>query len=101
MSLTLERTGNHALLRLEGTANVACAEELKRRLLEGLAYGGDLRLDLERAEEVDITVLQLLWADGCEAARAGVEMVSGVSEAAAASAREAGFERFPGTRVQE
>ena len=38
---------------------------------------------------------------GREADRKGTGMVTRVSEAAAAAAREVGFERFPGTAVQE
>jgi MFS superfamily sulfate permease-like transporter len=89
------------LIRLENTVSFTSADELKKLLLEGLASGKTLQLDLERAEEIDVTVMQLLWAAEREAARAGLGLVSRVSEAAAAAAREAGFERFPGAAVQE
>ncbi len=101
MSVTGEQHATHLLIRLENTVSFTSADELKKLLLEGLASGKTLQLDLERAEEIDVTVMQLLWAAEREAARAGLGLVSRVSEAAAAAAREAGFERFPGAAVQE
>jgi MFS superfamily sulfate permease-like transporter len=101
VSVTEEQHATHLLIRLEGAVNFASAEELKRMLLEGLASGRDLQLDLERAEEIDVTVMQLLWAAEREAARTGLGIVSRVSEAAATAARDAGFERFPGAAVHE
>jgi len=96
----MERRENDWLIRLEGVVNVTSAEELKNLLLQGLA-SGNVHLDLERAEEIDVTVLQLLWAAEREADRRGTRMVIRASDAAAAAAREVGFERFPGAVVQE
>ena len=101
MSVTMQRSETDLLIRLEDKVNVTSAEELKSLLLEGLVSGRDLYLDLERVEEIDVTVMQLLWAAGREADRNGTRMVTRVSEAAAVAARELGFERFPGTAVQE
>jgi hypothetical protein len=86
---------------MENAVSFTSADELKKLLIEGLASGKEVQLDLERAEEIDVTVMQLLWAAEREAERAGLGLVSHVSEAAAAAAREAGFERFPGEAVQE
>ena len=101
MSVTMQRSESDLLIRLEDAVNVTSAEELKSLLLEGLVSGRDLYLDLERVEEIDVTVMQLLWAAGREADRKSIRMVTRVSQAAAAAAREVGFERFPGTAVQE
>jgi anti-anti-sigma regulatory factor len=95
----MHRRETDLLIKLEGAVNLASAEELKSLLLEGLVSGRDVHLDLERAEEIDVTVLQLLWAAGREADCKGARMVIRVSEAAAAAAREVGFDRFPGTPV--
>jgi anti-anti-sigma regulatory factor len=92
----MERQESQSLIRLEGEFTVTSAAELKDRLLECLATGNNLLLDLERAEEIDITLLQLLWAAGREAGRAGARIAIRLSDAAATAAREAGFERFPG-----
>ena len=101
MSVTMQRSETDLLIRLEDKVNVTSAEELKRLLLEGLISERDVHLNLERVEEIDVTVMQLLWTAGREADRKGTRMVTRVSEAAAAAARELGFERFPGTLVQE
>jgi anti-anti-sigma factor len=98
LSVNREQNEGHSIVRLEGELNVTSAADLRNLLLEGLGAGKELHLDLERVTEIDITVLQLLWAAGCEAQRTGATIVGRVSEAAAAAAREAGFERFPGIR---
>jgi len=99
LSITTEPRETGLLIRLEGSVTVTSAEELKKLLIEGLASGKDLQLNLERAEEIDVTVMQLLWAAEREAARAGGGITSLVSEAAARAARDAGFARFPGTSL--
>jgi hypothetical protein len=78
---------------LEGELTVASADELKGLLME---CTGDLELDLLRVETIDIAVMQLLWAAGREAERRGAKVAIHISEAAAAAARNAGFESFPG-----
>ena len=100
LPVTMERHKTHSLIRLEGELNVTSAAELKGLLLEGLASGGDLKVDLERAEEIDVSVMQLLWAAGREASRTGSSLVIRGSEAAVMAARDAGFERFPGEPPQ-
>ena len=89
------------MIRLAGELTLTSAAELKNLLLQGLATGNDLRLDLEQAEEIDITVMQLLWAAGREADRKGASLAIQMSDAAATAARDAGFERFPGLKVEE
>ena len=101
MPVALERYETGALIRLEGECSVACAAELKTLLLEGLAVGGELRLDLDQAGEMDLTAFQLLWAAGREADRRGTRIVAHMPESAASAAREAGFARFPGPTIQE
>jgi anti-anti-sigma regulatory factor len=85
---------------LEGEFNIASAVELKQALLQGLAAGMDLHLDLEQLANIEITAMQLFWAAGKEAARTGVNFVVPVTEAAGRAAREAGFEPFPGLAKQ-
>ncbi len=99
MPLTVDRNATRWLIRLEGEVNITSAAELKGLLLEGLA-APELELDLERATEIDVTVLQLLWAAGREAARAGSGFVSRASHAAASVARDLGFDGIPGAAGQ-
>ena len=100
LPVTMQRQETHSLIRLEGELTITSAAELKAALLAGLAAGTDLHLDLEHAETIDVTVMQLLWAAGREADRTGIALAGRMSEAAAAMAREAGFERLPGMAVE-
>ena len=101
MAVTMEQQESQSVIRLAGEFTLTSAAELKNLLLQGLASGNDLRLDLEQAEEIDITVMQLLWAAGREADRKGASLAIQMSDAAATAARDAGFERFPGLTVEE
>jgi anti-anti-sigma regulatory factor len=101
MPVTLQRQESSWLIRLEGRITVTCAAELKELLLEWLSSGKDLELDLERAEEIDITVMQLLWAAARDSARMGGKIVARASRAAALAGREAGFTQLPGFPVPE
>jgi anti-anti-sigma factor len=93
---TIEQQADHTLIRLEGECTLASAADLKTLLLEALAFGEDLRLDLRSVQEMDITALQLLWAAAREANRAGSRFGGAVPDAIVSAAREAGFEQFPG-----
>jgi anti-anti-sigma factor len=97
----MEQQESQPVIRLAGELTLTSAAELKNLLLQGLASGNDLRLDLEQAEAIDITSMQLLWAAGREADRKGASLAIQMSDAAATAARDAGFERFPGLKVEE
>jgi anti-anti-sigma regulatory factor len=101
LSVTVERNDSRWLIRLEGDVNMLCAAELKGLLLDGLAGGKELQLDLEGVHEIDITILQLLWIAERDAARASSRFVIEVSPAAASQARDAGFEHFPGVEAPQ
>ena len=101
MAVTMEQQESQPVIRLAGELTLTSAAELKNLLLQGLASGNDLRLDLEQAEAIDITSMQLLWAAGREADRKGASLAIQMSDAAATAARDAGFERFPGLKVEE
>ena len=72
-------------MRLEGQITLTSAAELRKRLLEWVDSGENLELDLERADEIDVAVLQVLWAAGNEAARIGASIASRASQTAPAS----------------
>jgi hypothetical protein len=97
MPVSISQLGSQRLIVLEGTLGVACSAELKSLLLDEISSGRRLHVDLERAEEIDITILQLLWAAEREAETRGVGMISHPSEAAASAARDAGFGAIPGS----
>jgi len=72
----------------------------KKNTTRGQGSGGDLCLDLERVEEIDITVMQLLWVALREADGKGAKVMIRLSEAAGKAARDAGFKQFPGESLQ-
>jgi hypothetical protein len=95
-AMTVENNETHWILRFDGDYGITSAAELKALLLEGLASAKALEMDLACAGEIDIAVLQLLWAAGRAAARENRGFTSRVPEAIAGMARDAGFQSFPG-----
>ena len=97
MSVSLEQGEALCLIHLEGQVDINSAAELKKLLLLALHSGKEVRLDMERATELDVTALQLFWAASREAK--GLEMTISVAgrvpEAITAAVIEAGFEEFP------
>ena len=94
--MTSERTEAQWVLRLDGDCSMTSTAELKAVLCEGLASAGGLWVDLEAVEQIDLSVLQLLWAAHEMAARQNREFLSRVPEAIMSLARDAGFEDFLG-----
>lgn len=86
---------------MEGQITLASAGELKPLLVEWLAAPKDLEIDLQRVQEMDITIMQLLWSAMREAAQKGAVMAVLASHPAAAAARDAGFAQLPGFHIQE
>ena len=97
MPVTLDQSPSVCLLRFEGEINIAFAAELKKLLLEALASGRDLRVDMEHATELDVTALQLLWAARRQAKNSGTALglARPIAEEILAAASDAGFEKFP------
>ena len=98
MPFSVEKDEARCLIRLEGEIGLSEAVELKALLIEGLASGRKLHLDLERAEQIDVTFMQLLQAVLLEAYRAGVELAMRMSEAAEIALLGAGFSPCVETR---
>lgn len=97
MPITFEQSEAQCLVHLEGEIKIPFAAELKRALVEALTAGKDLCIHLERATELDITALQLLWVAEREAKKSGLRFTAAgsVPEEIRAVAKAAGFERFP------
>ena len=81
---------------MEGQINIASAAELKKLLLEALASGRELRVDLDLATDLDVTALQLLWAAerAARGASKGFTLSGRVPDEIAIAMAEAGFEKF-------
>jgi anti-anti-sigma regulatory factor len=97
MPVTVAQSETLCLIRLEGELNIASAAELKKLLLEALAGEAELQVELGNAAELDVTILQLLWA-GERAARVagkGFALAGSVPEQIAIAVAEAGLARFP------
>ena len=97
MSVSLDQGDAQCLIHLEGVVDINSAAELKKLLVIALQFGKEVRLDLERATELDVTAMQLLWAANCEAKRTemGFSVVGRVPDAISATVSDAGFEEFP------
>ena len=94
MAVSIDKQEDRWLIQLDGEGGVAHASELKNLLREGLAVAHNLELDLGALEEADVSLLQLLLALE-KVPRPARGRVTAVSDAAAAAARDAGFDRFP------
>lgn len=97
VAVTIDQSEAHCLIRLDGEVGIACAAELKKVMLQALASGKDLQVDLQRATELDVTAMQLLWAAEREARKSGrrLFLAGQAPKEIIAAAGEAGFERFP------
>ena len=71
MSITLEQTESLSVIHLEGAIDIASAAELKEALLKALEGGGEVRVSLDKLTGLDVTAVELLWAAGREAKKAG------------------------------
>jgi len=100
LQVTTEPYEGRSLIRVEGECNVTSAAGLKTLLLGASAQGVDLCLDLERAEDIDIAILQLLWAAVGGAESKGARISIRLSEKAGKDARDAGFKCFLGEPLQ-
>ncbi len=82
---------------MEGEINIAAAAELRNVLLQALASEKEVRVDLERATELDVTAWQLLWAAerGARGSGRGFALAGRLPEEILAAAMDAGLEKFP------
>lgn len=72
MGVTLEQGTGWSTLRLEGAIDISLAAELKQLLMTAVAQGGEVRVDLGGATDLDVTAVQLLMAAERKAKGAGV-----------------------------
>jgi len=95
--VTLEQSETLCVIRLNGEINIGSAAELKKLLLQALASGRELRVDLEHATELDVTAWQLLWAAEREARGSGrgFTLAGRVPGEISLAVGDAGFEKFP------
>lgn len=95
MPLTVERNETQWVLRFDGELNMASAAELKQALVDGSSSTTELYLDCEGAQEVDVAILQLVWAAAREAKRGGARLAGRFSDEIMRLSRDAGFVEWP------
>ena len=83
-------------LLLEGEVGIRSAKELKQALVQALEAANEIAVSLEKATELDVTAVQLLWTAKREALEAGLEFVyiGTEPEEIAIALAEAGLELF-------
>ena len=96
MPVSLEQEGALSRIRLEGAIDIGCALELKALLVQGLKTGSEVRVLLAEATELDVTVVQLLWAARREAKASSVGFAfdGQAPEPVSAALAEVGIENF-------
>jgi hypothetical protein len=90
LPVSVEQEEIRFVVRLSGVIGLSGAGELKRLLLEALASGQKLYLDVG-IDEIDVAVMQLLQATLRETGHRGTSLAVHLSEAAEIALRGAGF----------
>lgn len=82
---------------LEAEVDIRCAAELKATLMDAIASRKEVQLDFERATDLDVTAVQLLWAAARAVEQTGVRFAfAGESrETLTRAAREMGLDFSP------
>ncbi|MGO9316958.1 MAG: STAS domain-containing protein [Terracidiphilus sp.] len=96
MGITFDESKSKAVIGLEGAVDISSAAELKTLLLRALHSGKKVRVSLDKATDLDVTAVELLWAAEREASKAGVKFsYSGPAPAGVSAAlSEAGLQQF-------
>jgi anti-anti-sigma factor len=96
MSVSVEHQEAICVVHLDGEIAIPSAVELKSILLQALDSGKEIRLDLEKATELDISALQLFWAARRGAIDAGSRftVARDAPEHILRGAVDSGFETF-------
>jgi anti-anti-sigma regulatory factor len=61
VGIALEQGEESSTIRLEGAIDIGLASELREALLKALTAGGELRISVGGATDLDVTAMQLLW----------------------------------------
>lgn len=91
MPINFDQDEAGCLIRLNGELGLANAAELHTLLIQALNAGKSLRLDLEEAEIVDLTTMQLLEATLHEAEKSGIAVGIRLSNAVETALGAAGL----------
>lgn len=97
MSFHKKRNKKLCRFQFEGSVDVSQAAGLKKELVACMERGDEIRFNFEKAVQLDVTAVQLLWAVSLEAQRRQIHTsIEGeVPRTILFSLSEAGFEQFP------
>lgn len=95
MPILVEKSDAANALRLEGEVDIASAADLKAQLVEMLDAGKEIRVDLQRTSELDVTAIQLLYAAQRDATHSGLQFIfEHTPQHLAAAMADAGLSKF-------
>jgi anti-anti-sigma regulatory factor len=96
MGITLDESKSKVVIGLDGAVDISSAAELKTLLLRALNSGKKLRVSLDKATDLDVTAVELLWAAQREASKTGVgfSYTGPAPVAVSAMLSEAGLQQF-------
>jgi anti-anti-sigma regulatory factor len=96
MGITLDESKSKVVIGLEGAVDISSAAELKALLLRALNTGKKVRVTLDKATDLDVTAVQLLWAAEREASKAsvGFSFAGPAPAEVSAALGEAGLQQF-------
>ena len=96
MGVALEQSEESSTIRLEGAIDIGLAADLREALLKALTTGGELRVSLGDATDLDVTVMQLLWAARrmAEASDVRFALVGQIQNRVTAALAAAGLEKI-------
>lgn len=101
MGATLNRSGDKAVITLDGDATLPQAEELRSALIKALIDSDDVAIVLENVREVDLSCLQLLCSAHRSAARLKkrVALSGDLPAVFRDTVAAAGFDRLKGCKL--
>jgi anti-anti-sigma factor len=96
LSIQCEADESTCVLRLADEVDINSSVELKQSLVDAIASGKELHLDLQAGPSLDITAIQLLWAARHEIEQRGSNFViaGDVPEIITSALQDAGIEPF-------
>lgn len=96
MPITSESDETRCTVYLHASVDIADAADLKKALLDAILAHKELRLDLSKVTELDITAVQLIWAATREVRKIGMSfaIAGAVPEVINSTARDAGLDAF-------
>lgn len=103
MGVSLNQREDETLIRVEGSTDISDAAEFKVLLVDAIARGRAIRVELGADASLDVTTVQLVWAGSRQAKASSLEfrVQSLAHDVLSAALAEVGFEAIPFLNSQE